>query len=153
MDVWILDSNLALAKEFRAALTQAGFFSIIGRSPDEIDPVKGDIVLVNLDTVGDVHFPTAWEITHTENQTSDTAHMIRPFPTSDLVEMISFFCPGNVKRFPLFCTNCGSSFELNQMRYVYTVLRNRPVKCPRCDLPHLAEAGTDYLSRKMKEAV
>jgi hypothetical protein len=117
MRVWILDSDIKSSVEIYSALSGAGLDAAIRRFPQDIDPVLGDVVLVNIDSVKSYkwfQFSLFWEITYTENQTEQRAYFHRPFSIDDLVDVVSFFKPSNVMRFPLFCSNCGKSVELSE---------------------------------------
>jgi len=155
MRVWVVDANDLLGVEMLSALEGAGFAAFLRSHPDNVTPVKGDLVIVNLDTIPHYNsdrFAACWEITHSEDQTNKDAILHRPFDFDDLAKVVAFFDQRNLSKFPLFCTHCGKSIQVSDVRIVRTS-SHKAKSCPDCDLPNLAESGSEFQGKNYLEAV
>jgi len=154
MRVWILDSDVKFSFKTAALLRAAGVDSIIRTNAESVSPSRGDVVLVNLDTVSDykwMQFSSFWEITHTENQSNERAHIHRPFDIDDILEVINDLSPKGLKRFPLSCSNCGNTISVSQIQIRSTRVMG-PKKCPQCRLPGLNSHRSEIGLRDFREA-
>lgn len=154
MKVWILDSDIKLSFKTASLLKAAGVDSIIRTMPESVSPTRGDVVLVNLDTVSEYkwgQFSNYWEIIHTENQSNDWAHFHRPFDIDDLLEVLQDLSPKALNKFPLFCTNCGNTIAVSEIK-IRKIRTLGPRKCPQCRLPGLNAQGSEIGVRSFREA-